>query len=86
LIEGEAAELKRFFVSRPGRGRGIGAALVTACEGAARSAGARVLRLETGVYSAAAIALYRKAGFTPRDAFEPYQPDPWSVFMEKALL
>jgi hypothetical protein len=33
----------------------------------------------------AAVELYRKAGFVPRTAFAPYQPDPLSVFMEKRL-
>jgi GNAT superfamily N-acetyltransferase len=78
-------ELKRFYVAETARGQGVGAGLIAAVEQAARDAGIGILRLETGVYSAPALALYRKAGFVPRTAFAPYQPDPQSVFMEKRL-
>lgn len=81
----ESGELKRFFVAPEARGQGVGAALVRAAEAQARLAGLSILRLETGVHSAAAIALYRAMGFIPRDAFAPYRPDPWSVFMQKML-
>ncbi len=78
-------ELKRFFVHPAARGSGVGARLVSAVEAEARREGVAILRLETGVYSAAAIALYRRSGFHPREAFAPYAPDPLSVFMEKGL-
>lgn len=78
-------ELKRFFVADEARGQGVGAALAAAVEAEARAGGLSALRLETGISSAAAIALYRRAGFLPREAFPPYRPDPWSVFMEKSL-
>jgi putative acetyltransferase len=78
-------ELKRFFVDPAARGLGVGSRLVAAVEAEARREGLRLLRLETGVYSAAAIALYRGNGFRPREAFAPYAPDPLSVFMEKTL-
>jgi len=45
----------------------------------------RVLRLETGVVSHAALALYEKAGFRRITPFADYQPDPLSMFMEKHL-
>ncbi len=78
-------ELKRFYVAYAARGQGVGASLVAAVEQAALDAGISLLRLETGIYSAPALTLYRKAGFVPRTAFAPYQPDPQSVFMEKRL-
>lgn len=81
----ESGELKRFFVAPEARGQGVGAALVAAIEAQARAESLSLLQLETGVYSAAAVALYRAAGFHPRGPFAPYGPDPWSVFMEKAL-
>jgi GNAT superfamily N-acetyltransferase len=81
----EYAELKRFFVSEAARGLGVGKALLNATEATTRTAGVPVLRLETGVYSAAALALYRKSGFRPCEAFPPYAPDPMSVFMQKIL-
>lgn len=85
LLGQEHGELKRFFVADAARGQGVGAGLIAAVEQEAREAGISLLRLETGVYSAPALALYRKAGFVPRTAFAPYQPDPQSVFMEKRL-
>jgi GNAT superfamily N-acetyltransferase len=85
LLADGFGELKRFFVSEAARGFGVGTRLVAAVEEAARLAGISVLRLETGVYSAAALALYRKTGFRPCEAFAPYGPDPMSVFMQKSL-
>jgi GNAT superfamily N-acetyltransferase len=85
LLGQEHGELKRFFVADAARGQGVGAGLIAAVERAAHEAGISLLRLETGVYSAPALALYRKAGFVPRTAFAPYKPDPLSVFMEKRL-
>jgi putative acetyltransferase len=78
-------ELKRFFVDPSARGAGLGARLIAAVEAEARREGVRVLRLETGVFSGPALALYRGQGYRPREAFPPYRPDPMSVFMEKAL-
>lgn len=85
VLTRDQGELKRFFVRPEARGQGVGEALVAAAEAQARQAGASVLRLETGVYSAAALALYRRNGFRPTEAFAPYSPDPLSVFMEKRL-
>jgi GNAT superfamily N-acetyltransferase len=78
-------ELKSFITHESARGNGAGSALIQACEQAARTEGVTLLRLETGIYSAPALALYRKYGFTPCPAFAPYGPDPYSVFMEKRL-
>ncbi|MCU0830586.1 MAG: GNAT family N-acetyltransferase [Rhizobiaceae bacterium] len=78
-------ELKRFFTNPHVRGTGVGSAILRAVEAKARALGLRTLQLETGIHSAGALALYRAAGFTPRGAFPPYAPDPWSVFMEKKL-
>jgi putative acetyltransferase len=85
VLTPEHGELKRFFVAPEARGQGVGDALVAAAEAQAREAGAHLLRLETGIYSAAALALYRRNGFRPIAAFAPYAPDPLSVFMEKQL-
>jgi putative acetyltransferase len=48
-------------------------------------AGVEMLRLETGVASHAALALYEKIGFKRREPFADYRPDPLSVFMERSL-
>lgn len=43
------------------------------------------MRLETGVASTEALALYRRSGYREREPFGDYALDPRSIFMEKAL-
>jgi ribosomal protein S18 acetylase RimI-like enzyme len=50
-------------VARPWRGRGVGAALLTAAIERAREDGLHKLSLEVFPHNDAAIALYRKFGF-----------------------
>ena len=52
------------LVDRGWRGRGVGLALVAAAAGWARGQGLHKLSLEVFGHNTAAIALYRKAGFT----------------------
>ena len=80
------AELKRMYVDPSARGTGLGAALLETIEAACREAGVRIVRLETGIHSSAALGLYRRFGYRERGPFGSYRPDPLSVFMEKALL
>jgi putative acetyltransferase len=79
------AELKRMFVSPAARGLGVGSLLLGAVHDRARSLGVRLLRLETGLPQAAAIALYEKHGFAHIPQFGQYVGDPTSVCMEKQL-
>jgi putative acetyltransferase len=81
----EYGEIKRMFVSPQARGQQIGRRLLSAIEERARLEGLGWLRLETGIHQHDALALYRKNGYLNCPAFAPYRPDPWSVFMEKAL-
>src|SRR5262249_58254986 len=69
LLDDRDAELKRMYVAPSARGRGVGRALLAALESEARALGARRLVLETGTRQAAALALYRRAGFV---AIPPY--------------
>jgi putative acetyltransferase len=66
------AEVKRMYVRGGARGAGVAQALLAHVEDVARQAGVPVLRLETGVRQPAAVRLYERAGFEPRDAFPPY--------------
>jgi putative acetyltransferase len=52
------------LVDRGWRGRGVGSALVAAAASWARDQGLHKLSLEVFAHNTAAIALYRKAGFT----------------------
>jgi putative acetyltransferase len=84
------AEIKRMYVRATARGGGISDAIVDRLEEEARNAGLGLVRLETGVYQPAAIGFYRRRGFMPCRAFEPYASLPASAikssyFMEKQL-
>jgi ribosomal-protein-alanine N-acetyltransferase len=64
-VAADEAELLTLAVAPGARRRGVGAALVEAVAGAAAAAGARRLFLEVAADNAAALALYRGAGFAP---------------------
>jgi putative acetyltransferase len=66
--EGEG-ELKSMWVEPDRRGAGLGHALLSAAEAAARAHGIRVLRLETGVRQPEALGLYRAAGYREVPAY-----------------
>jgi putative acetyltransferase len=85
VLNGDWAEVKRMWVEPQARGLGLSKSMLAALEHQARAHGVRWLRLETGVDSHSALALYRRAGFVGREPFADYRPDPLSVFMEKAL-
>jgi putative acetyltransferase len=87
----EFAEIKRMYVRASARGDGVADVIIERLEDEARTAGLRVVRLETGVHQPAAIGFYRRHGFMPCRAFEPYASLPataikTSYFMEKQLV
>lgn len=82
---GDYVEVKRLFVPREGRGRGLAKALMAALEDRARAAGKAHVRLETGNELVAAVALYRAFGYQVRGPFGDYPDHPASLFMEKRL-
>jgi GNAT superfamily N-acetyltransferase len=79
------AELKRMYVRPAYRGRGIARQLTVALEEEALAAGCPVVRLETGTYLPAAIALYRSVGYAPIPVYGEYAGNPFSVCFEKRL-
>jgi len=84
------AEIKRMYVRASARGAGVSDAIIERLEEEAHNAGLRLVRLETGVHQPAAIGFYRRRGFLPCRAFEPYTSLPASAiktsyFMEKQL-
>ena len=78
-------ELKRCFVTEEARGQGVGYALLTAAEAAAREEKMRVIQLETGNRNNAALRLYRGCGYHDRGPFGSYPDNGVSVFLEKTL-
>jgi putative acetyltransferase len=89
LLDG-FAEIKRMYVRQSARGQGLADAVMDRLTAETALSGRSLLRLETGVYSGAAIAFYRRSGFAACGAFGPYSAMPaqavvTSVFMEKPI-
>ena len=78
-------EVKRLFVHPKARGLALGARLMAALEDQARSQSLSDVKLETGEKLAAAVALYRRLGYSECGPFGEYELHPASLFMEKAL-
>ena len=85
LLDANTAEVKRMYVEPAHRGTGLGRAVLSALEVAGGQMGVRRLVLETGVYQDAAVALYRRAGFTQVDCWGEYSTSPSSVCFAKTL-
>ncbi len=85
LIDGAFGELKRMYVRPQFRGRGHSKLVLQTLEYHARTHGITLLRLETGIHQLEAIGLYQRMGFAPIPPFEPYKPDPLSLFFEKRI-
>jgi putative acetyltransferase len=84
-LEPGVAELKRMYVRPAFRGAGIGRQLIVALEEEALAADRPIIRLETGTYLPAAIALYRSSGYLPIPTYGEYVGNPFSVCFEKRL-
>jgi [ribosomal protein S18]-alanine N-acetyltransferase len=82
LRQETAAELEGVFVDRSHRRQGIGGALVGACMAWAANAGATTVRLEVRASNAAALALYKRYGFSTTGFRRAY----YSVPVEDAVL
>ena len=79
-------ELKRMYVDRALRGKGIGRALLDRLETEARALGLDRLVLETGIRQIEALALYRRAGFIEMPPYGEYAASAaTSVCMTKTL-
>jgi putative acetyltransferase len=84
-LDATTGELKRMYVEPEWRGRGVGRQIVVSLEAAARGLGLSRLVLETGVHQEEAIALYRRAGFSPIPCWGEYAGSATSICFGKAL-
>lgn len=79
------AELKRFYVDPLHRRSGAASAIITALLTYAATAGARLVRLETGIKQHAAIQFYARHGFEHIEPFGPYVSSASSFCMARRL-
>jgi GNAT superfamily N-acetyltransferase len=82
-LRGATGEVKRLFVPRVFRGRGVGRAVLEALEERARARGIEALRLDTAGDQPAALTLFRSAGYRP---IADYNGNPYARYwFEKRL-
>ena len=82
----ERAEVKRVFLCREYRGKGLGRQLLETLEALARQKGYAYLILESGEPLTAAMKLYRSMGYEVIPNYGPYVGMPESVCMEKKTI
>ena len=81
----DAAEIKRMYVVRAARRRGLARLVLAELERTAAEAGVVRLVLNTGPEQPAAIALYEQTGYTPIPGFGHYSCHPDALFYGKQL-
>ena len=84
-LEPGVAELKRMYIRRAFRRRGLGRVLLESLEREAAASGIHTLKLETGWMLTEAVTLYHSAGFSDIPAYGEYVTSPYSLCMEKRL-
>jgi len=84
-IDETTVEIKRMFVRRAARGRGIAQVILQSLETEAAGLGARRVVLETGRGQPEAIRLYENNGYTPIECFGSYRGAPLSLCFESFL-
>ena len=78
-------EVKRLYVPETARGLGLAKILMAHLEAASKDMGHTSVKLETGDKLEAAVALYKRLGYSVCGKFGEYEDHPASLFMEKAL-
>jgi len=84
-LGGDAAEIKRMFVTAPARGRGHARALLAELESIAAAGGARRIRLLTTSVLVEARRLYMDAGYRVVEALHDDESGRTDFWLEKAL-
>lgn len=85
MADPSIGEIKRMFVQKHMRGRGISRQILYVLEALAKDFGYERLLLETGIYQTQAMHLYENSGFVRCDCYGEYADDPRSVCYEKTL-
>lgn len=80
------AEIKRMFVQKNQRGKGLSKTILMELENWAREQNFSTLILETSVHFTVAQNLYQRAGFATIPNYGPYKDLEESICMQKILL
>jgi putative acetyltransferase len=83
--EGNTVEIKRMFVPKAHRNKGIARQVLSELEKWAAELGFKELILETGIAMPEAIALYEKCGYTRIPNYGQYVGKELSVCMKKGM-
>lgn len=84
-IEPSSAEIKRMYVRKAFRGRGISRSILNHLESLARKLGHSQLMVETGDRQPEAQGLFRSNGYQQTELFGEYINDPHSICFKKEL-
>jgi len=86
-LSSDHGEIKSMHTAKAHRGKGAGARMLEHVMAEARARGYHRVSLETGSVDIflPAQRLYERYGFEFCEAFAPYQPNPFSVFMTQEL-
>ena len=84
-FDGESVEIKRMFVRKDFRGKGISRIILNELESRAGEKGYKKAVLETGIKQEEAIGLYLKNGYKKIKNYGQYAGLPMSVCFSKAL-
>ncbi|HEY3015736.1 MAG TPA: GNAT family N-acetyltransferase [Nocardioides sp.] len=80
-----SVEIKRMYVAKTHRGRGLARVMLAHLETTGAAAGARSIILETGLAQPEAIALYESSGYHPVPGFGFYRDAPLNRCFAKPL-
>lgn len=78
-------ELKRIFVTKENRRQGLSKLIIGELEKLGKKKGYKYALLETGIKQLEAINLYKNAGYTVIQNYEPYAGNINSICMKKTL-
>ena len=84
-FDNEAVEIKRMFVRKTARGRGLSLIILTELEVWAKAAGFNFTVLETGSKQTEALGLYPRAGYILIANYGPYVNLEHSICFKKTL-
>ena len=79
------AEVQKVMVLTAQRGQGIGGALMSRVEGAARAHGRRLLFLDTSAGESGAVKFYERLGYALAGSIPDYAADPDGRFVPNAI-